>query len=288
MKLKTIMKNAMLCTGATLAFAMFFPAGVKAAAQDTLREKITGESGYSIVKDYYADYDGDGNKELFAVVRDDGEGNGQQLWFANDEKTECLYNEGNSLYCNTEVERICRVSDDQQIFIMEMGLYGSGSVSLCCYIENGDAVCRYASEGLTHLTGADFVVYPSAYDHYVDSFGIGTGHTYKPYYIKWTGDGFKEYTAKKLSLKKFKKYTGAKKYIRKIKKEGYEIDDILCRSNGIINVNVHQDDEYDGVTYDNVNFELKGKSVKLIKIDPNVKGVVASSSHGGVYAVSGF
>ncbi|MCR4946296.1 MAG: hypothetical protein K5929_05060 [Lachnospiraceae bacterium] len=288
MNQKKIMKYGLFCTCAALTFTVFSPADVNAATEDTLRSKIKGASGYDIVKDYYADFDGDGAEEMFAVVENDDMGGGEQLWFANDSMSKCLYDDGNSLYCFTEEERICRVSEDQQIFIMEMGGYGSGSSSLCCYLQDGEVICRYASEGLTHVKGAEFTIHPSAFDNYVDSFGFGTGHTYKPYYIKWTGDAFTEYTAKKISLKKFKKYTGAKKYIRKIKKEGYTIDSILLRSNGIIHVNIHQDDEYDGTSYDNVNFELKGKSVKLIKIDPNVKGVVASSSHGGVYAASGF
>ena len=68
---------------------------------------------------------------------------------------------------------------------------------------------------------------------------------------------------------------------------GYSIDNVLRRSNGIININVHKKDDYDGIMNDNANFTLKDGTVKLIKIyDDYGSEVVRSSSYGGVYVTS--
>ena len=257
---------------------------VSAATAETLRDSITKESGKEIMAEYYADYDGDGIEEMFAVVGNDDMGGGQYIWFASDNMTKCVYDDGDSLYFDTQNERICTVSDSQKLFIMEHGGYGSGSNSLCYYLKKGEPVRLNVSEGLTHVSGADFNIYPSAFDYYVDEFGMATGHTWKPYYLKWKGYIFDEYTGGQITLKQFKKYTGGKKYIKKIKKEGYQIDSIILRSNGIININVHYLDEYGGCCYDNVNFKLKNKKIKLLKgWNPDASGVVASSTYGGCY-----
>jgi len=286
----SMIKTLCTVTGvAAIAFALAPVQSVKAASADTLRSNIEKESKEKIMADYYADYDGDGTEEMFAVVGDDDMGGGKYIWFADENTTKCVFDDGDSLYFDTESERICKVSDTQKLFIMERGGYGSSSNSLCYYLKDKEPVRLNVSEGMTHVSGADFNIYPSAFDSYVDESGMWTGHTWKPYYLKWTGNGFKEYTGKVITLKKFKKFGGAKKYLKKIKKEGYQIDNIIKRSNGVINVNVHRLDEYGGGSFDNVNFRLKNGKVTLIKgWDTEASGVVASSSYGGVYYVSGY
>ena len=274
---------------AAIAIAVSPAQSVKAASSDTLRGNIEKESKNTIMAEYYADYDGDGTEEMFAVVGDDDMGGGMYIWFANDTMTKCVFDDGDSLYFDTQSERVCEVSDTQKLFIMEHGGYGSGSNSLCYYLKDKEPVRLNVSEGLTHVSGADFNIYPSAFDSYVDEFGMWTGHTWKPYYLRWTGDGFKEYKGKKITLKKFKKFSGAKKYLKKIKKEGYQIDSVIRRSNGVINVNVHSLDSYGGGSYDNVNFRLNDGKLTLIKgWNEDASGVVASSSYCGIYKVSGY
>ena len=291
MKKKIGSKRALFTVigAAVVALAAAPAQSVKAASVETLRGNIEKESKNTIMAEYYADYDGDGTEEMFAVVGDDDMGGGMYIWFANDSMTKCVFDDGDSLYFDTQSERVCEVSDTQKLFIMERGGYGSGSNSLCYHLKDGEPVRLNVSEGLTHVFGADFNIYPSAFDNYLDESGMWTGHTWKPYYLRWTGDGFKEYTGKKITLKKFKKFGGAKKYLKKIKKEGYQIDSVIRRSNGVINVNVHSIDSYGGGSFDNVNFRLENGKVTLIKgWNTDATGVVPSSSYGGIYAVSGY
>jgi hypothetical protein len=115
---------------AAIAIAVSPAQSVKAASAETLHGNIEKESKNTIMAEYYADYDGDGTEEMFAVVGDDDMGGGMYIWFANDTMTKCVFDDGDSLYFETQNERVCEVSDSQKLFIMEHGGYGSGSHSL--------------------------------------------------------------------------------------------------------------------------------------------------------------
>lgn len=92
---------------------------------------------------------------------------------------------------------------------------------------------------LSQISGKDFSVIHEAYDmDYTD--GIGTGHTWKPYYIRWNGKKFVEYKAKKITEDKFRGYDGAEDVLGQIRKIGYKVKTIYLRSNGLIHINVER------------------------------------------------
>jgi len=166
---------------------------------------------------------------------------------------------------------------------MEFGGYGSGSYWVCFYVRNGKAQkVKQSFEGLRQISGREFAIYPGAFDGGKTD-GLMCGHTWKPYYLKWTGKKFKEYQAKKISVSALKKYRSGKGIIKKIKKTGYKIKSIYCRSNGIIHINVVYRIEKGNYSYDNVNLSVRKKKVSLLVTNRSGRGIVEKSSHGGIY-----
>lgn len=144
---------------------------------------------------------------------------------------------------------------------------------------------------LEQLDGEDFAIYPDAYDNvYMD--GSWSGHTRKAYYLKWTGNGFEEYTAKEISVNELEKYDDAENIISRIKETGYEISSVYLRSNGIININVTQDFD-SGRSYENVTLKIEDGKVHVVSTDPagsnpDAGDILEISSYGGIYEASGF
>jgi hypothetical protein len=90
---------------------------------------------------------------------------------------------------------------------------------------------------------------------------MGTGHTYKRYYLYWTGTGFKEYGGVAISENKLSEYAGASEFLALIRQNGGRITEIYYRANGIININYRYNEA--SYSYDCANFTLKvsGSSV---------------------------
>ncbi len=86
-----------------------------------------------------------------------------------------------------------------------------------------------------------------------------TGHTWKPYYFYYDSDkkDFMEYGGKEITAKELEKIVGFDLALE-IEKEGYQVDNILYRKNGIVNVNYSKEEELAGtidVTYKNVTYD---------------------------------
>lgn len=248
-----------------------------------LADSIECYSDLDILCSYYADFDHDGKKEMFAVVGEDMYDN--EVWFASEKQVKCV-NNGNSAYINDEDAGIKKVSNKQSLFVMETGGYGSGSTTLCCCVRKGKAykVKQKNLSGLKQQKGKKFTIAVGDFDAFKPKGADHTeGHTWKLYYVKWIGNKFKEYTGKYISLKKMKKYKGAKKILKKIRKAGYKTRKIIKRSNGIININVIKKDKM-GTYYDNVTLKIKKKKVIVVYNGWLKKGnIVERSSYRGIY-----
>lgn len=145
-----------------------------------------------------------------------------------------------------------------------------------------------AGEGIRQLSGKQFAVHPGTFDACKDDdFEYKTGHTYKRYYLKWTGTEFKEYVGKKITQKDFKEYKNGSSVLSKIKKAGYKVGKIYKRSNGIININCSKKD---GSTtyYENVTVKLKEGKVKVVVCYKDGDNYVTKSSYGGSYEAKGY
>ncbi|MDO4943071.1 MAG: hypothetical protein Q4E73_09600 [Lachnospiraceae bacterium] len=272
----------------TMIFALVPSINVSAAtSRDALKKNIKAKTSKTILKSYFYDYDGNGEKELFAVVGDKNE-DADEIWFSSSKQTKKVYGDNLAVYY-TDAKRVKTINKKQKLFIEETGAYGSSSVSVCYYVKNGKVKkASKAGEQLTQTSGNKFAVYMTAFDGMkLTGDKNKVGHTWKKYYLKWNGTKFIEYKGSKISANKVKSYKNGKTYLNKIKKAGYKIGTIYKRSNGIININCSKKTE-EGVYYENVTLKLSGKTLKLVKIDKSGKNIVQQSSYGGSYKASGF
>ncbi len=113
--------------------------------------------------------------------------------------------------------------------------------------------------GLSYIGNGQFTTIGEAFDlNFTD--GIGTGHTYKIYYLYWATGGLKEYGGLKITQQQLLKVQGAQAIIDVITKSGHTVDDIYYRANNIININYHSGDKQNG-NFDNVTLVYKNNTV---------------------------
>lgn len=269
-------------------------ADMAAEQEALLAEKIRVQAGAPLLKQCFADFDGDGTNEMFAVAGAYAAEGTSQIWYAGSQGVTCLMNdaEGYAALWQDE-ECIYTVNGSQKLFIVTCGTMG-GSVlfSKCYYVKSGRAYETDIGAYLEQLDGEDFAVYPDAYDRMCID-GSWSGHTWKAYYLKWTGDGFAEYLAEEISIDALKKYSGSEDVLRRIEESGYEVSSIYLRSNGRIHINVVQDFD-EGSGYENVTLEIEdGRVFVLSRADMTrsslgTRGIIDVSSYGGIYQASGF
>lgn len=264
-------------------------------AETLLAEKIQECSGGPLLKKCFADFDGDGTGEMFAVTGVAGEAvteGTSRIWYAGPEGVTCLMDdsEGYTALWQDE-ECIHTVNSSQKLFVVTCGTGGSTLFSKCYYVRSGKAYEVDTGAYLEQLDGEDFVIYPDAYDHlYMDD--SWSGHTRKAYYLKWTGNGFEEYTAKEISMDELKKYDSSESILSRIKESDYEVTSIYLRSNGIININAAQDFD-SGRNYENVTLKIEDGGVYVVSTDVtgsklDARDILEVSSYGGIYKESGF
>ncbi len=273
---KMLRKMGMIFCAGVLAWNFNGKIDVQAASQNILEQRVLQHTKEKLFRTYYADYDGDGKKEAFIVTKKNQ--TEQTLWFSGEKQVKKLAVSDFSL----KQGKICNISRKQKLFVVEGWGGGSGSWSYCLYVSQGKChPVKNSGEGLTHISGKDFMVFPSAFDA-CKTGTIMTGHTWKAYYLKWTGKKFVNYTGTLISSRSLKKYEGAEKYLKEIKKAGYKIGKIYSRKNGIVNINLYKKDKY-SVSYENVTLEKKGKKLSLRVHEKNGENIVKKSSYGGRY-----
>ncbi len=258
----------------------------EADSKDDLVEKVKSRTSDTVDKIYYADYDYDGRKEAFIITNKSDEI--QTLWFSGDQEVKKIAT--SVIWVNRYSQGICQVAPKQKLFIAEGSAGGSGSWSYCCTVKKGRAILvKRAGESLSHISGKNFTIYQSAFDGMYSAFEkLYMGHTWKEYYLRWTGTKFVEYKGRRISRKQLEQYQGASKYISQAEKLGYKIEKIFYRKNGIINVNVSKKDRGgDDVTYDNFSFNVKGKKVSLKICNKKGKNILEKSGFGGIYRAKG-
>lgn len=253
---------------------------VLATSKKSLVKKVENLTEDSIKNVFYADYDGDGSKEAFIVTQEAEDK--QTLWFASSKQVKKLET---AVLVSNKKNGICRINSKQKLFVIEGSGNGSGSWSYCYYVKQGKAhMVKKASENLSHLSGKEFVIYPSEFDSNCDSNGNWTGHTWKAYYLYWTGTSFKQYVGKEISESKLGSYKNGSKYLKQIKKADYKIGKIFYRKNGIININVYKKNKrWNYTDYNNVTLSKKGKKVVLKIYDKKGKNIIEKSGFGGIY-----
>ena len=259
---------------------------VFAASEEELLSAVESESGLPVYRYWYDDYDGDGNKEMFAAAG--AEERDTTLWFASSRETVHFPSWG-YLYCDEQHSRpegICTINSSQKLFVMEMGGGGSGSRSMCYYVKDGIAIpAPMAGENLTQIAGTEFAIHASAFDAIWEG-TYGTGHTYKRYYLHWTGTEFQEYEGKEISQAELERYAGGADALQQARSEGFSIGTDFRRDNGIINVNLYKEGET-GQVNENLTLELDGNSVNLLVVNHYGTDWVQKHSYGGIYESTG-
>lgn len=261
-------------------------------AEALLAEKIQRRSSGPLLKKYFADFDGDGAGEMFALTGAMAAEGTNQIWYASPEDVTCLMDddEGYAALWQDE-DCIHTVNDSQKLFVVTCGTMGSVFFSKCYYVKSGKACEVDTGAYLEQLDGEDFAVYPDAFDRmYID--GSWSGHTRKAYYLKWTGNEFEEYTAKEISIGELKKYGSSEDILNQIKESGYDVSSIYLRSNGMININAVQTFD-SGRIYENVTLKIKDGEVCVVSTNPagsnlDARDILQVSSYGGIYKESGF
>lgn len=259
----------------------------EAYSQKDLVEKVKSRTSDAVEQVYEADYDHDGRQEAFIITKKSKYD--QTLWFSGDQEVKKIAT--SMIWVDKASQGICRVSSKQKIFVAEGSGGGSGSWSYCCYVKNGKAILvKRAGEGLAHHSGNNFSIHQSAFDGMYDGTDkFYLGHTWKAYYLRWTGTKFVEYEGREISREQLGQYKGADKYIREAEKLGYRIGKIFYRKNGIINVNVSKKDAKGGdIDYDNFTLNVKGKNVSLRICNKKGKNILEKSGFEGIYKAKGF
>lgn len=212
----------------------------------------------------YDDYDGDGIHEAFALIGDTSaytmyEGD---LWFVS--PLFCRALQTGLSYCDISAQ------GDQPpiLFTAEENYGGSGSTSyLWTVVDSAPVeVQESMSGGFEYGGGNVFYAYPDAFDMFSD----GTGHSWKRYYYFLDGTEMREYGGIYITLDDLLEFEGAGEILSDAMAEGYEIGEIIYRSNGIINVNlVHRDGKLD--SYDNLT--LMYDDVRVVDLGERFGGV---------------
>ncbi|MBR0397169.1 MAG: hypothetical protein IJI10_02770 [Eubacterium sp.] len=255
--------------------------------RNSLIQKIQNKGAGEIKKTYYSDFDGDGKKELFAVA-DGRYDEPSQIWFASSKEVKLLYDDM-AVYYEYGNVGIAKISKKQKLFLAEVGGYGSGSASKGWYVKKGKAkTIKKVGSATKQLKKKEFTFTGHAFDSVRMTDGSTYGHTYKPYYAKWTGKKFKEYKGKYITKTQLKKYSGTKKVLNLIKKNGYTVMNIIRRGNGIININISKTDTSGDTRFDNVTLRIKKKKAVLVKAYAQGADFASVYSYGGTYLLSAF
>ena len=252
-------------------------------SQEALMQKISALTDRKIAENFYADYDGDGKNELFAVTGEVGELDDNEIWFASESETKNILSSGAlSVY---EIETP-KVGNKQTLFIAECGGGGSATASKWFYIKDGK-LCEGEQffSCLSQYEGNDFTFVSHAFDEGKDiKTHQKTGHTRRLYFLKWNGSEFEEYRGRKISANELKEYENGEKILNEIKNLGYTVDDVFIRYNdSIININIHKEDG-GFINYENVNLKVENGALTPFNPYENDGNIVEKTSFGGIYS----
>ena len=216
------------------------------------------------------DYDGDGDTEGFIYV---GSGPDDEfgwcegmVYFVTGEKCEKVF-EGTLAELDGNVFKIIDAVDRK--FLLFDEAYVTALVTYVYYVDGENLlesnISRFGDiNSDTDLQNIKMAF--STYDGFCnyekgkESSAEWTGHTWKPYYFYYDKDkkDFMEYGGSEITREELQDIVGFD-LASEIEAEGYQIDKILRRKNGIVNVNYSKQEELENgtidVTYKNVTFD---------------------------------
>ena len=226
----------------------------------------------------------------FAIV------NGGDVWYITSSSAQKLKSDLPFLEGNPSDVPCLWTVDGTKIFKCESSAGGSSSASYAWYVKAGKPIeLPYTGMDLSYVGNGQFTTIGDNFDwNFTD--GIGTGHTYKRYYLYWATNGLKEYGGLKITLQQLLKMKGAQEIIDVITRSGHIIDDIFYRANNLININYHSGDKKNG-NFDNVTLLYSNNTVtpELVYTGSNTSKTESFNardlndfSYGGIYQAALF
>jgi hypothetical protein len=259
----------------------------------------TGAASGDIRYNCIDDFDGDGTFEGFVFAGsepDDMNWCEGTVHFASSDQCDEVFK--GTLYYNDN-ESVFRYMDcGSRRFALFNEAYVTALVSHIYYVDGNKPVESAISGIGDFYVGGDpteINMTLSAYDNFCDftegdeSSYMWTGHTWKPYYFHYdeSSKDYKEYGAVSISEDELAEIVGTD-LASEIKAEGYQVDNIYKRENGLVNVNyskvVNNDDGTLSVTYKNATYDEKAGKYA----DPwgEGGGTWQESDYGGIYEIS--
>lgn len=204
----------------------------------------------------YDDYDGDGAYEAFAFVADGKEtasrvfeGYMGALVFVTEESMEEVKRETRGQY----VSGYYRFEDIKVISLTDLDAFTSSTSYLWTVRDGSPRPMNLSGLGMGfHMDEMGNVcLLRSAYDGSVSYMEMGdgrsepfvSGHSYKPYYFFYENGDFTEYGAIQVTVDEFLACQGAKEVLGEAETDGFQVDGILFRGNGLIHLNLRRDHE---------------------------------------------
>lgn len=236
--------------------ALLTPVWASAADDDeeSLRQLLSRQTGQGIF-DYflYGDYDGDGVHEAFALV---GSRSGRSenpsgtLWFVSPRYAGEIDEERSYYALET-----CG-GEGHMLFSAEEWYGGSGSTTRLWTVEDSmpAQVENMPRARMKYYGGNEFHAY-------ISEFGInGLGHTWKTYYYFLDGAQMREYGGIYITQEQLLSLEGAQELLQGVTDNGWSIDDVIYRGNGVINVNLRKMIDSQ-ITYSNLTLRREGDRV---------------------------
>lgn len=258
---------------------------IETTISDSLYAYIGNVSDDQIVTFYYDDYDMNGTTEAFVFVgvasdMDDFKTYDGAFYFVSGNDVELV---SESFPTFMDMGQILDFGSRKYFLVNQ--LYTTSNVTEI-YSVDGDSYFEdeYSRFGaLYNVNGNEFTITLSDYDGFYDTeMEMFMGHTWKPYYFSYFSDidAIEEYKGTDISIEEAAAYL-PEGVLDEVIAEGYVIDRMYIRSNGIVNVNYHKE-EYGSVYYGNLNYD----TVNQVYIDAYSMGEDNSwehSSFGGIY-----
>lgn len=253
-----------------------------------------------MVADYYADFNHDGNYEMFALVTTEDnyvletatyahrEENVSfilgQIWFVNQDgaRNISLTDSHDTSLEYWATFDILTFGEDKFLPCIKEG-FSKNIVYLWGVTPSGEPYqsdfSGYGSDILLNNHN-EIELFYSNYDfYYVAETGGLVGPTYNPYYFYWDGKSFKEYGGTLISIDSLCSINGSKKLLEQVYTELIEsagdiqMKEVYYRENGVININYQCRENISDDDYSNYNVTLRYEDGKL-KIIPGESGLL--------------
>ncbi len=229
------------------------------------------EARYSLVYDF----DNDGSLEAFVFIGDEPDEMystcAGKVWYVDGDKCEMIKECDNFFVHGDKVIDMYPVGNTVVITLEEA--YATETVSYLFTLKGGEWKESNIS-GIGHFFKPDYVsdysLSVGEYDYCVDyeegkeDEALYTGHTWKNYYFYYDEkiEDFREYIGKDISEEDLRAACGYN-LAGEIRDEGYEVDNIIQRDNGIINVNYSKtakgENKDISVEYHNATFNINNQ-----------------------------